>query len=672
MFRCFQDGMVLQRNAKVNIWGFASKGTVLGLEMLGCRYETTADNNNEFIFSINTPEAGGPYNMRIWSGDDEEIIHDILIGDVYIISGQSNMELMLTRTIDLIGERLDDIDYPMIREFRVPEQIAFGKQEKQFSDGSWLKAVRKDILSMSATGFNFAENVYKKHKIPIGLINNSIGGTHIEAHLPEEVLHTYDRYEEILDKCKDEKYVKGVQQAELKEMETWYKNLGEKDPGMSGEVPVYALENFDDSTWNSIEIPCFFAGTELEDYHGSVWLRHEFEIPEDYLKEGALLRLGVLIDGDETFVNGIMVGKVDYKYPPRRYKIPDGVLKTGKNVVTIRLILNRDTGGFTLGKRHCLQGCSYIYEGGYRGEASMPDDAHPETGRWEINLAGTWKYQKGAMLDELPPMTFFQYKPSALYNGMMYPLLKYSFKGGLWYQGESNDEDPVGYSNLLIDLIKCWRKWFGQSLPFLYVQLPSYDDPSHLVDENSWAIIREEQRIVSEELRDVSMVVTIDKGEGNDLHPQTKDIIGNRLAIAAESLVYGGNGELCGPIIERINYFTYEGSVKIMFSHCTGGIKLINNNIDYFELGYVTSDVNNTFNVYDDRIKWYKAVNVTRLSDCELEVKVPCSENEESRVINDDAKAKLVAIRYAWSCAPEFPPLYNGFELPATPFAVLL
>lgn len=673
MFRCFQDGMILQRNAKVNIWGFAQNGKILEMEMLGLKYEATADENGEFIFSVNTCDAGGPYEIHVWSDDEEIIIKDVLFGDVYIISGQSNMQLTNERTIDIIGERLDNIDYPMIREFRVPEQIAFGKQMRQFSDGKWLRAVRHDILDMSATGFNFAENIYKNHKIPIGLINNSIGGTRIEAHLPEKLLHTYGKYDEIIEKCKDESYVSRVQKSELDEMDRWYKKLEETDPGKIGGKEVYAEEGYNDSTWNTMNVPCFFAETDLENHHGSVWIRREFELPENYNTEGALLRLGVLIDGDETFINGVMVGKVDYKYPPRRFPVPAGVLKPGRNVVTIRLIINRDTGGFTMGKRYCLQGKEYIYEGGYRGEAAMPENASPESGRWEINLEGTWKYIKGASLDILSPTTFFQYKPSALFNGMMHPLLKYNFKGGLWYQGESNDGDPVGYEALLKDLIKCWRTWFGENLPFMYVQLPSYDDPSHLVDEDSWAIIREEQRLVMKDIDNVGMAVTIDKGEGNDLHPQTKDIVGMRLALAAEMFVYGSNNEYSGPFPEGIKYCAEKGSVSILFSHCAHGIKLVNNNLNYFEIGYLPElDSYTEIDKYDARITWVEAADVNILSDNEIKVTLP----EQYKLcvdpsVNGDG-LKPVSIRYAWSCAPEFPPLYNGAGLPATPFLLKL
>lgn len=659
MFACFQDKMVLQRESNVKIWGFADAGVLLDMEFCGEKYSAATDDNGEFVFNIRTHEAGGPFSMTISSGEDALTINDILIGDVYIISGQSNMELPIQRTIDLTGPRLSQINYPHIREFRVPEQICFGKSKEQFEGGVWLKASDyNDILKMSAAGFNFAENIHISEHIPIGLVNTAIGGTPIEAHLPEDVIKKYKVYDEELERLKDDSFVAGVKEYDAKDLSDWYAELDEADPGIMDGKAVYAEADFDDSDWNTINIPGMFYDTGLEDYQGSVWFRKEFYIPDDYNLHGVMLRLGAMVDGDKTYLNGVQAGSVDYCYPPRRYPLNDGVLKHGKNVLAVRLIVNRGTGGFIRGKKYCLQGNAYIFEGSYIGNACNPEDAAPSCGRWEFDVSGEWKYIKGAHMRTLPLMTFFQYKPTAIYNGMMHPLLKYSFKGGLWYQAESNAGDPLRYESLMTDLINCWRSWFGENLPFFFVQLPQFDDPAALVMSDNWAEIREQQRRAAA-INNTAMAVTIDIGESNDLHPQNKEAVGKRLALAALSMIYGKDNEYSGPQIVRAVCDEDKPAVRLTFSHCRGGLLAVNDNVDYFELGVIKEGCK-ADDIYSDNIEWFKAsgFNVTAKDTMEI--------------LYDKDAPHIDALRYAWFNDPCRPPLYNGEGLTASPFSVFV
>ncbi len=661
MFACFQDNMVLQRESDVKIWGFADEGTSLNMEFCGKEYTAAANAEGEFIFNIRTNEAGGPFSMIISSGEDVLTINDILIGDVYIISGQSNMELPIERTIDLIGPRLSDINYPEIREFRVPEQICFGRTERQFRGGTWLKASnQEDILKMSAAGFNFAENVHINEHIPIGLVNNAIGGTPIEAHLPEDVIKQYKIYDEELMKLKDDSFVEGIKEYDANDLSDWYAKLDETDPGIVDGKAVYAETDFDDSYWKTINVPGMFYDTELEDFHGSVWLRKEFFIPDNYNLHGVMLRLGAMVDGDKVYLNGVQVGSVDYCYPPRRYPLNDGILKHGRNILTIRLIINRGTGGFICGKKYCLQGNAYIFEGSYMENVGTLKDAEPECGRWEFDVSGEWKYIAGASMRVLPLMTFFQYKPTALYNGMMHPLLKYSFKGGLWYQAESNASEPLMYERLMTDLINCWRRWFGNDLPFFFVQLPQFDDPAARTMSDNWAEIREQQRRVAK-LNNTAMAVTIDVGESNDLHPQNKEAVGKRLALAALSMIYGEDNEYSGPEIISAVCDEEKEEVILTFSHCSQGIMAVNNNIDYFELGVIKEGCK-ADDIYSDNIEWFRA------SGCE----VISSDTIKVLYQKGSLQPHIDAVRYAWFNDPCKPPLYNGAGLPASPFAVFV
>ncbi len=641
MFSCFRDSMVLQRDRDVNVWGFAEPGTELVLHFRDNTYRATADTDGEFIFKVASGNAGGPFEMTIESGNDKKNINDILIGDVYFISGQSNMQLTNERAVDYYGDAIDSISYPQIREYRVVEQISFGHKLKQYDDAAWLIADnREDFINMSATGFCFAKYIYLEKNIPIGLINTAIGGTPIEAHLPEEVLNKYKIYDEEIARCKDEAYVEGVKQADLEDMAEWYRKLDLYDIGMTGVNPAFAAEDYDDSLWKEFNIPGTFYDHELEHYHGSVWFRKEINIPPNYNLDGVMLRFGTLIDADKIYVNGVLVGSTDYCYPPRNYMIGDGILKHGRNVITVRMILNRNTGAFTSDKRYCLQGKDYITCGGYMGTAENPKDANPEYGRWELNIAGTWKYCKGAYMDELPLMTFFSYKPTALYNGMTYPLLKYAFAGALWYQGESNVVTYQNYCELTNELVMMYRKNFGEKFPFLYVQLPQFRDPGAREVGDDWAYLREQQRMAAG-IENVAMAVSIDAGESNDLHPSNKDEIGKRLALAARALIYKEDIQYIGPTYEKTMVNQENSSMEITFSNCGNELKLVNDNIHYFEI--------------NDGMKWHKADRVS------------VAGNVLSVYYNKDIK-KPHKIRYAWSNDPHNPPLYADNGLPASPF----
>ena len=642
MFACFRDGMVIQRNADVKVWGFAKEGTHLKLEFDGGIYEAYADTTGEFIFNIRTGSAKGPYSMTISSDSCSETINDILVGDVYIASGQSNMELRIERTIDLVGKELDDINYPMIREFRVPEQIKFGEYDRQFYGGAWLKASEKeDILNMSAAAFHFARQIFENEGVPVGIINNSIGGTPIEAHLPEETLAKYKIYDDEIKSCCDAEYVKKVQEDDIAAMNDWYERLDEKDSGIVNGEPVYAKDGYDDTDWENIMVPGTFHDTELKDFHGSLWFRKEFEIPDDFLIEDVMLRLGAMIDADRVYLNGTLVGVTEYMYPPRRYPLKNGILKHGKNVLAVRLIINRGTGGFVKDKKYCLQGKEYIYEGSYAGCACMPKDADVMNGRWEFDLSGLWKYIKGAEMEVLPQMTFFQYKPTGLYNSMMKPLEKYAFKGGLWYQGESNADSPKRYISLMKDLIACWRKWFGEELPFFYVQLPQFDDPAAKEMQDGWYEFREAQRQVLE-VPNTAMIVAIDIGESNDLHPQNKEMIGKRLALAALNMIYGKNVEYSGPAVECVYGDDVENTVTVEFTHCDEGIDIVNDNYGYFE-------------VCGNDSVWTKVTGFTATGN---KIVLSCPKTG----------VKYTKVRYAWFNNPGRPPVYNTAGLPASPF----
>lgn len=660
LFRCIQSGMIVQREEKIKIWGFAERGEKLSLVFQGKTCEAITGTDGIFEFEIYTGKAGGPHTMTISSSGMSKTIEDIWFGDVYFINGQSNMELTIKDTLDIIGEEIDNISYPQIREFRVPIEVEFGSQRKQYNGGVWYKATKDNIRNMSAVGFHFAKNVHLNENVPVGLINTAVGGSPIEAHLPEEKLYPYQVYDGDISFCKNPSYVKDVQESEQEYMDGWFTALDKKDEGLVDGEAVYANMDLDDSTWKTIDIPGKFVDKDFEGYHGSVWLRHEFDIPEGCNLKGVLLRLGTIVDADITYINGVKIGKIDFCYPARRYPVPEGVLKHGRNVVCVRMFIFREVAKFVEGKRYCLQGISYIYEGGYTGEAAMPSDADYESGRWEINLAGKWKYKLGAYMPRMLGQTFFTNMPSGIYNAMIHPIIGTKFKGALWYQGETNTCNAPLYGGLLKTLINCYREWFGSELPFLCVQLPQYLDPVEIYPKDSWAWVRQQQRVVLD-IPHAALCVTIDAGESNDLHPQTKDVVGYRLYLGAKALIYGGANEYMGPEVENVEIDNAEKCVLISFNHCEGGLvctDIENENKACFNKG--TGDKNGTcFELCID-------------AENDIWISADSVEKTDSNVLKINAKGladkKIFGVRYCYGNAPQKPFIYNKAGLPASPF----
>jgi sialate O-acetylesterase len=332
-----------------------------------------------------------------------------------------------------------------------------------------------------------------------------------------------------------------------------------------------------------------------------------------------MLFLGAIIDADEVFINGHVAGKTEYMYPPRRYLVPNGVIRHGANLISIRLLVNRGSGGFVAGKKYMLRGKN-----------------------WEVDLSGDWKYAIGAEVEELPQTTFFQYKPCGLFNAMFKPLVRYGFSGILWYQGESNTRRPDIYPDHFRELVREWREALGADLPVMYVQLPNFDDPTGNMPDGEWAEMREAQRKALS-LPDTAMVVTIDAGESNDLHPQDKKTVGERLALCAQALVYGEEIEWSGPVCTSAVYEAKEKRVKLSFSHSGGALVLRNSPSRYFE---VRSEG-----------KPYVPVNASIEGEC---IYLDCA-------LSALADAPVL-VRYAGCNNPENPDLYNRAQLPASPF----
>jgi sialate O-acetylesterase len=421
--RLVSDGLVLQRDTKLIIWGWASPFEKVKVEFIGKTFQTKADKQGKWNVEFPAIAAGGPYSMKV----NEIEIHNILIGDVWLCSGQSNMELAVRRVLDLYNSEIQQVNNPNIRLFRTSVRKDFQILQADYQDGSWLPATPENIMDFSAIAYFFAAELNQKYNVPVGLISTAIGGSPAESWLSKEYAKKYlekwltsqARIDSILMKEK----VKEGKENHL----SWIEELNRIDPGISR----WSKAGVDVSNWPLISLPGYWTEKGVDMAFGSIWFYKEFEIPDSLVNKEAVLRLGRIIDSDSAFVNGTFVGTISYQYPPRIYKIHSGVLKPGKNMLMVRVISQSRKGGFVEEKPYKILIGSRI-----------------------IDLTGDWKYHTGAIMKSDSGTGSLQFRPGGLYNGLISPILGFQLKGVIWYQGESNAERANEYTQLFSYLIQ--------------------------------------------------------------------------------------------------------------------------------------------------------------------------------------------------------------------------
>lgn len=617
----FSHGMVIQRNAQVKIWGWAAAGEALTLTFMGKSYSTTVDENRAWSLRIRTGNAGGPYEMTIRSSSDTVTIHDILLGDVWLCSGQSNMEMRLGSLIETYPDEIARSKNDCIRQFLVPADYDFDRPRVDYEAGSWVKANPETVLNFTAVGYFYAQKLHKKYRVPIGLINASLGGAPIESFMSEEALKSFPEVMEEVRKLKDRQYVEFLQQNDEKTKLEWYRQLDHHDAGMSisSSGKWWIDPDCDDSSWPKIQVPSYWEDEGLGCFNGSVWFRKQFQLPASLVDKRATLYLGNIVDEDVVYVNGKMIGTSSNQYEPRKYTIPEDLLHEGINTIVVRVINFAGKGGFYKGKPYHLQ-----------------------IGNETIPLSGQWKYQIGAKLEPMPPPAFVQWRPLGLYNAMIAPIVQYLIRGVIWYQGESNVGRWETYESMLKALITDWRKkWEQDHFPFLIVQLPNYLESSSEPIESNWAQLREAQRRTLA-LPHTGMAVTIDIGEWNDIHPVNKKDVGYRLALYAQKIAYGDESEVwSGPMLESAT----RNNERICLSFSNVGSGLIAKG--------------------DDRLKHFAIAG----EDLNFVWADAMIEGDRVIVWNDQVQKPLY-VRYAWADNPVEANLYNAEGLPASPFSV--
>ncbi len=535
--KIFGDGMILQRGKKNVIEGISEKNDRVTVSIAlsnegnnAKTYESMSDEEGKWKVCLDEEEAGGPYVVNVSDSKDSVIIYDVYFGDVFLLGGQSNMELPVCRTLDLYEKEIKNLDYPLIRMFQLPKNFKFGEPDEYLEEGEWVSAKNNKFGDFSALGFYFAQIKYLADSVPIGLVHAAVGGTHIEAFMSEKQILTTGRalkikalkegrdllckcglndsckmcYEKKIETDKNPTYVKSVIDDDLNNMMKWGEQLDRDDIGLSEEwfSHEWTLDEKKDAFY--IDVPSSWINIILGKVIGSVWVQTNVNVPADWCDEDVLLRLGTIVDADFTYVNGECVGRTDYFYPPRRYMIPKGVLKPGKNIITVRVIINNNVGEF---------------------KKDMP--YYLKKGDETISLEGRWSARIGAVEEAMGGAKFFTWQPTALFNKMIYPIRNVSFDSILFYQGESNSGYPEDYEYLMKDMIGEWRRFFGE-IPFIFAELPDFKGETWEKEGDDWDKMRRAQKKVAETSYNTSMVRMYDLGQYNEIHPQNKKAVAER------------------------------------------------------------------------------------------------------------------------------------------------
>ena len=612
--------MVLQRGMDFKIWGWASPGEKISISFNGKKINAVTGPDSKWLVTFPAMTAGGPFTMHI-QGENEITLNDILIGDVWFCSGQSNMVLPMERLKEKYPEEVANDHFPEIRNFFVPTLADVTKIQDDLPPGKWIPAVGSDILQFGGLTYFFAKQLYQKYHVPIGIINSSVGGYPIQSWMSKDALKEFPKLESQIKKYSDTNYMNNLERARTaREYENAHP-LILPDKGTIGPVhwtdPAYVPAN-----WRRFWMPGYWADQGVKGLHGILYFRKVIEVPASMTGMQARLFLGCIVDADSTFVNGKFVGNITYQYPPRRYILPSGLLKPGKNLIVIKLTNTGGKGGFVPDKNYTLNA---------NGQ--------------QIDLRGDWVYQVARVIDPVIDSTasdewIMKNSITGLYNTMVAPAIYYAVKGFLWNQGESNISNPGNYNKYLIALINDWRsKWNEGEIPFLYAQLPGFGDVEYSPSESNWAQMRQYQLDVLT-VPNTGMAVTIDAGEWNNLHPLDKKDVGERLALWAEHLCFGSTDpDFSGPVYRSSKI---EGNKIILsFNHTDSGLTIKGGgDLYYFSIAGA-----------DKKFVWAKAkIDADKIT-----------------VWNDEV-ANPVVVRYAWADNPEGANLYNKKGLPASPF----
>jgi len=620
------DNMVLQQGKKIRIWGWANPNEKVSVVFASQKANAVADVSGHWQTLLGPVKAGGPFELTI-SASNTLTIKNVLVGEVWICSGQSNMEWPLINSQNG-ADAVAQANYPEIRLFTVQKTTSSTPLDDV--KGQWIVTTPDKVGQFSAVGYFFGRELYQKLNVPVGLIHTSWGGTPAEAWTSNDALATTSDLQPILARYQEGlKNVGERQQEYARRLAEWSQKNLYQDEGNKGEALGYAASQTNTADWPTMNLPQYFetAGLKMD---GAIWFRKEIEIPQSWAGRSLELNLAAIDDFDTTYFNGTKVGGIGSETPnsynvPRHYKIPAELVRAGKNVIAVRVFDSAGEGGFGA------------------GTMSLRPSEGPEEA---VSLGGPWSYKVELALTPKSPDwgsrpeaagPTNQNSPSVLYNAMIAPLTPLTIRGAIWYQGESNAGRAYQYRTLFPTMIRNWRNAWGEGdFPFYYVQLANFQPIKDAPGESEWAELREAQTLTLHEPQ-TGMAVIIDIGEAKDIHPRNKVDVGHRLALWALANTYGEKIEYSGPLFQS---FSIEGDkLRVKFRHAAG----LKTSDGGAPKGFAIAGEDHKFVWADARIEGDEVV----LSSKEV--------------------TKPIAVRYAWADNPVCN-LYNTIGLPASPF----
>ena len=507
----FQNGMVLQRGMPIPVWGTADPGERVSVTFRKKVYETVAGDDGTWKVMLPQQKAGGPFQLVV----NDQTIDDCLIGDVWLCSGQSNIDVTIERVYPQYGKVIDDYQNPQIRMFRVQTDTDTRgpKRDVKPTPINWKPVTKDNAWLFSAVGYFLGREMFEKTGVPQGIIVNSLGGTPIQAWLSADTLRK--QFPGELQRTmfyQNDDMVQAMQRANQLASNQWNRMLDQNDVVLGSLASGGPAEG-----WRTVNQYDNITGQHQ--YCGSFWARQQVSIDAQHAGKPARLLVGTLFDADHTYMNGKMVGQTGYQYPPRRYQVPAGLLREGNNQLAVRFITKGGNPHFIKEKPYKL-----IFDDGV-----------------EVPLSTTWEVHEGAKMPNCPSIDAgIQNLPTVLYNAMLAPLAPYALQGVVWYQGESNSGgDARYYETWLTQLVTGWRElWQQQSMPFVVVQLANFMEPSEKPQDTGWTTVREAQRQVANKLPDTELACIIDLGEGVDIHPLRKREVAQRVALGFERMLW--------------------------------------------------------------------------------------------------------------------------------------
>lgn len=619
----FTDNMVLQQKTDITFYGDATKNKQLTVKTgwNGKEYHTEADGQGKWSLKIPTPAAGGPYEITFSDGKKLQL-KNVMIGEVWFCSGQSNMEMPVAGWGKVMNyeQEIAEAAYPAIRLFQVKKNTSLAPlKEVESTLGGWQECSSATVPEFSALAYFYARALWKELNVPIGVIDCTWGGTPAEAWTNHETLRQVMGFREEMDKLERLGFDPNrMEQAYSEERAHWQSLFTEKDKGMENGKLCWTAPSLSEEDWQTISLPGYWEGKGLKDFDGIIWFRRSLEIPAEWAGKPLTLRLGMIDDEDITYFNGVEIARGAGYMTPRTYTIPAKLVKAGKAVLAVRV---SDFGG----------------EGGIHGKA---EELYVEADGKRISLAGDWKYRIGLSLKGFPPAPVSPIQsssyPTVLFNAMVKPWTAFPIKGVIWYQGEANVGRSEQYGDLFPALITDWRRQWRSDFPFYFVQLANFMESKKIQPNSEWAALREAQTKALK-LDQVGMAVTIDIGLADDIHPKNKQEVGRRLALLALAGSYGKNVSSSAPVFQ--NYIIKGDKMELDFGQKQDGFKIKDTTLKGFTIAG------------PDRV-FYSAEAMV----------------QNGKIIVSSPKVSVpLAARYGWADNPDCN-LYGENGLPVAPF----